>query len=148
MWRHQAAHIYLNTGSGTWSKVIFICVLWFSPAITYRSSREHVFDDYTLTFCGLVTPFGDIYLRQHWLRLWLVAWWHQAITWTNVDLLSVHFNDIYLRAILQATYQPAITKINLKIIYIKFCSNLPGTNELKFTTTSPCGQWVNQMVRY
>ena len=21
---------------------------------------------------------------QHWLRLWLGAWWHQAITWTNV----------------------------------------------------------------
>ena len=23
---------------------------------------------------------------QHWLRLWSVAWRHQAITWTNVDL--------------------------------------------------------------
>ena len=64
----------------------------------------------------MVTPYGDIDLGQHWLRLWLVAWQHQAITWTNVDLLSVKSNDIHLRAILQATYQPAITKINLKII--------------------------------
>ena len=41
----------------------------------------------TLTWCGLVTPNGDI--DQHWLRWWLVAWWHQAITGTNVHLSSV-----------------------------------------------------------
>ena len=36
-----------------------------------------------LTYCGLVTPYGDIGWCQHWLRQW-----HQAITWTNVDLLT------------------------------------------------------------
>ena len=30
-------------------------------------------------------PHGDIDLGQHWLRYWLVVWWHQAITWTNID---------------------------------------------------------------
>ena len=24
-------------------------------------------------------------LGQYWVRLWLTVWWHQAITWTNVD---------------------------------------------------------------
>ena len=38
-----------------------------------------------LTHCGLMTPYGDRDLGQHWLRQWLVAWWHQAISWTNVD---------------------------------------------------------------
>ena len=38
------------------------------------------------THCGLVTPFGDIDLGQHWLREWLGAWRHQAITQTKVDL--------------------------------------------------------------
>ena len=38
-----------------------------------------------LTHWGLVMPYGDIDQGQHWLRKWLVAWWHQAITWTNVD---------------------------------------------------------------
>ena len=37
------------------------------------------------THWGLVTPYGDVDLGQHWLRYWLVAWRHQAITWTNVD---------------------------------------------------------------
>ena len=27
-----------------------------------------------LTHCGLVTPYGDKDLDQHWLMLWLVAW--------------------------------------------------------------------------
>ena len=56
---------------------------------------------WSLTHCGLVTPYGDTYLGQHWLRLWLVAWWHQAITWTNIDLSSERPGDIHLRSIWQ-----------------------------------------------
>ena len=33
----------------------------------------------------------------------LVAWWHQAITWTNVDFSSVQSSDIHLRAISQTS---------------------------------------------
>ena len=32
---------------------------------------------WSLTHHGLVIPYGDINLSQHWLRYWLVAWWHQ-----------------------------------------------------------------------
>ena len=52
-----------------------------------------------LTHCGLVMPYGVTELGQHWLRWWLVAWQHQAITWTNVDLSSVRSLGIHLRAL-------------------------------------------------
>ena len=47
-----------------------------------------------LTHCSLVMPYDDINLGQHWLRSWLVAWWHQAITlnqcWLTIS--KVHWN--------------------------------------------------------
>ena len=79
-----------------------------------------------LTHCGLVTPYGDRDLGQLWLRQWLVAWRHQAITWTNVDWSSVKSSDIHIRAISQEMPQPPITNICLKITYLKFHSNFPG----------------------
>ena len=75
-------------------------------------------------------PYGDRDLCQHWLRQWLVAWRHQAITWTNVDLSSVRSSDFLLRASLQEIPQPSITEIIWKIKYLKFYSNFPGANEL------------------
>ena len=89
-----------------------------------------------LTHCGLVTPYVARDLVQHWLRWWLVAWRHQAITWTNVDLSSVMSNGIHLRAILQEIPQSSVTKISLKITYLKCCSNLPGANELMWNITT------------
>ena len=43
-------------------------------------------NDSLLTHCGLVMPYGDIEMGEHWLRKWLVAiaWQQQAIIWTNV----------------------------------------------------------------
>ena len=82
-----------------------------------------------LTHCGLMTPYGDTNPGQHWLRKWLVAWRHQAITWTNVDLSSVRSSGIHLSAILHEMPQPSVTEISLKITYLNFCSNLPGTND-------------------
>ena len=83
--------------------------------------------------CGLVTPYGDKDLCQHWLRSWLVAWRHQAITWTNVDLSSVRSNDIHLTAISQEITQQSIIEISLQITHLKFHSNVPGANELRDT---------------
>ena len=61
----------------------------------------------------------------------LVAWWHQANTWTNVDWSSVKSSDIHIRAISQEMPQPSIPKMGLKITYLKFHSNFSGANELK-----------------
>ena len=74
--------------------------------------------------------YGDINLVQHWLRQWIVSWWHQAITWTNVDISSERSGGIHLSAILQEIPQSSVTEISFKMTYLKFCSNLPGANEL------------------
>ena len=97
--------------------------------VDYSSdSQRHILLPFT--HCGLVTPYGDIDPGQHWLRWWLVAWRHQAITWTNVDLSSIRSSDIHLRSILWKVSQPSIIEISLKITYLKFHSNFPGVNEL------------------
>ena len=62
-----------------------------------------------------MTSYGDKELGQHWLRYWLVAWRHQAITWTKVDLSSVRSSEILPRAISQKVSQPSTTVIGLKI---------------------------------
>ena len=86
-----------------------------------------------LTHCGLVTPFGSRDLGQHWFRQWLVAWWHQAFTWTSVDLSSLRSSDVHLRAISCEISQPSVAKISLKIILLRFYWNPPGANELIVT---------------
>ena len=72
-----------------------------------------------VTHFGLVTLYGDIELGQHWLRLWLVAWWHQAITWTNADLSSMISDENHFWAILHEIPWPSITGISSKITYRK-----------------------------
>ena len=58
------------------------------PYLMSLSSPRHCSKTLMWTHCGLEMIFGDIDLSQHWLSIWLVAWQHQAITWTNVDLSS------------------------------------------------------------
>ena len=60
----------------------------------------------SLTHGTQVTPYADIYLGQHWFRLWLFA---------NVDLPRVGPSDIHLRTILQEIPQSPITMIILKM---------------------------------
>ena len=79
-----------------------------------------------LTHWGLVAPYGDIGLGQLWLRQWFVAWRHQAINWTNVDLSSVRRRDIHLTAVSQRIPQPSICNMSLKITYLNFLSNQIG----------------------
>ena len=74
-----------------------------------------------LTHCGLVTPYGNRDLGQHWLRWWFVAWRHQAITRTNVDLSSVTSKDIHLEEISWEMSQPSIAKMNLITMKLKLC---------------------------
>ena len=75
-----------------------------------------------------------------WHR-WLVAWWHQAITWTNAYWSSVKSSDIHIMAISQEMPQPSITKIHLKITYLKFHSYFPEANELMvFNINFQCKQ--------
>ena len=72
------------------------------------------------THCDLDTAYDGIDLGKHWLRLWLVAWWHQALTWTSDDLSSVQFTGIHLWAILWETNEPSIDEISLELTGLKF----------------------------
>ena len=75
-------------------------------------------------------------LDQYRLRNLLVACRHQTITRTNVYLSSVKSSHDHLRAISPKIFQPPITKISLKIAYLKFRSNLPGASELTLVAYS------------
>ena len=59
-------------------------------------------------------------------QVWLAAWRHQAITWTNVDLSSVRSSGIHQRAISWEIPQPPFTQVSLKITFLKLNWNLPG----------------------
>ena len=89
-----------------------------------------------LTHCGIVTPYGDRDLGQQLFRWWLVAWRHQAITWINVEVSALRSSDVHLKAISLEISQPSVTKISVKIIFLRFYWNLPGANEL--TTCIGC----------
>ena len=99
------------------------------------SSRQNVIEkgwpwwETALTHWGLVMPYGDRELCQHWLRQWLVAWRHQAITWTNIDLSSVRSCGVNVRTISQEIPQLSIIKIGFKTTSLKFLLNLLGVNE-------------------
>ena len=60
--------------------------------------------------------------------------WHQAITWTNVDLSSLRSSDVHLREISLEISQPSITKISLK------------NHFSKILLKSPMAQWVNKWI--
>ena len=80
----------------------------------------------------LVLLYGDIAQGQHWLRWWLVAWRHQAITWTNVVFSLVMISGVYLRVISQQLSQGTV-------VYNKFENIL---FKLSVTSTSPRDLWV------
>ena len=67
--------------------------------------------------CCLMAP--SHYLNQRWLIISKVC-------------------GIHMRAISQKIPQPSITKISLKITYLKFYSTLPGANKLKFQNPKFC----------
>ena len=51
-----------------------------------------------LTHCRLAAFYGDIHLDQHWLREWLAAWRHQAITKTNIYFSATVLWGVYIIA--------------------------------------------------
>ena len=67
---------------------------------------------------------------QHWFRLWFVAWWHQAITWTIVNFSLMRFCGICPRAISQQVPKLLFCTMTLKIILLKLLPHLPVANEL------------------
>ena len=59
-----------------------------------------------------------------------VAWWHQAITWTKVDLSSKVVCGIHLRAIQQKVLMNLNCVVCPKITHLKLQPQLLGANDL------------------
>ena len=94
------------------------------------SISTHACTDTWLTHCGLVTPWRHrtgATLDQV-MTCCLTAPGHYLNH--NVDLSSVRFSGIHLRAISLEIPQPPFNKISLKITYLKLNWNLAGANEL------------------
>ena len=66
----------------------------------------------------------------HRTRSTTLAWRHQAITWTNADLLSQVFCGIHLRTISQEMLEITILVISLKITNLRLQPHILGANEL------------------
>ena len=105
---HTCAHFcYIVVHCGIWDW----CIVGFVQQV------------YTLTHRGLVMPYGDTDLGQ------LDAWWHQAITWTDVDFSLVWFCGIHLRTISQWVPDYYLRVI---VLYNEF-----ENHTFEITTTSP-----------
>ena len=64
-------------------------------------------------------------------EIWVnIAVGQQAITWTNLDSSSVKSSDIHIRAISQEMSQTPITKIHLKLTFLKRHPNFPAASEV------------------
>ena len=86
---------------------------------------------YILTRCGLVTPYGDIDLDQHWLWQCLDALWHQTIAWTIVDFSLVRFWGIRLRTLSQRLPKLIHCVMSLKVTLSKLLLHFPGNMSSK-----------------
>ena len=103
------AHGLLSESSLTYRNAI----IWNntpSPGLNIDGNKHTLSTHY-----GLVTPYDHIDLAQHWFRKWLVAWRHQAITWTNGDSSLVCFCGIHPRAISQQVP---------KLLFLTICVNI------------------------
>ena len=83
-----------------------------------------------ITHYGLVMPYDNIGLSQHWLRQWLGAWGNQAITWSNIDLSPVKFCSIHLRSLSHEDLKIPTSKTTLKSEFLKWYPDYPRVNEL------------------
>ena len=72
-----------------------------------------------LNYCGLEMAYGITDLCSHWLRQWLVAWGHQAITSTDAGLLSISYPGTWFNKLLFLTGTFLFTEKHLKVLSAK-----------------------------
>ena len=71
-------------------------IICCSFSFVYVFNLTYICSGFLLTHYGLMKPYDDRHLGQHWLRWWLAAWWHQAIiAWTITILHTKHNQVIY-----------------------------------------------------
>ena len=107
-------------------------LLW--KQITFNSVREIISKIYLYeqvpVIINSLRP-SDAIGRQRSGSTLAQAWRHQAITWTNVDWLSVRSCGIHQRALSWDDLKIPISKTRLEITFSESHSDLLGANELK-----------------
>ena len=113
---------------------------WIIPSETWASGDPIHWCIYVTCKClhkfkyriifGLLMWYGDKDLGQHWPRIWLVAWQHQVITWTNVSVSSVTSSDNHLSTISYESHSSIIKAWNF--FFLKPHLNFPGANSYFF----------------
>ena len=101
--------------------------------MTYKNECFDYASYHDTSFVNLLWPSDAICdkdLGQYLIRKWLVARWHQAITWTDVDLSSMGLHGIYLRSISLAVLKISVCEICLENILVELLPHPPGANEL------------------
>ena len=83
-----------------------------------------------LTHYCLAMTYGVIDLGQYWFRQWLVASWHQTITWTNVDFPLTGSSSIHPRVMFTWILKISIPKLCSKFTDLKLKPHFLGNNEL------------------
>ena len=89
----------------------------------------------------MTSRYSDTDLCEHWSRLLLVAWWHQAITWTNVDL-NVDINGIlshspqtkFTRS--NINFKISICKVSLKYTHVRLLLHFTVSQANEFKLSS------------
>ena len=102
-------------------------IIWCLTNAINPITRNFIFS--YLIHCGLLTPYGEMHLGQLWFRSWLFAWWHQAITWSNVYFQLVMFCDIHMRTISQPMPKLLLCIKSLNIFSFDVTAPPPGTIE-------------------
>ena len=79
---------------------IKLALTWIncSPWMGQRSMSPYGAIMLQLDMVPAVAPHGDIELGWHGFCWFLLIWWHQTVTWTNVHLSSGRSHDIHFRS--------------------------------------------------
>ena len=81
--------------------------------------------------CGLVTWYGYINLRQHWLGAWLVAWLATPSHYLNQSWLIIRkVSGIYIRAFSQENFNIFTLNMRFKMTKLLLQPHLPRANVL------------------
>ena len=97
---------------GRWDKSVTRCCRLYDSLV---STKTIILWCLQWTYSRKATPYGGIDLGQYGPRQWLLAWRHQAITWTNANLSSMGICGNHL-----IQYYISIRKMSLKNILLNY----------------------------
>ena len=124
----NGAHRNIQGNWQVWSLIVKITWSWYHLIFMIRSPilvRQHLYIN-SLWPSDAIWRHGSGSTLAQVMACCLTAPSHYL---NHVDLSSMRSYDIFLRTISQEMPLPSITKIRLKITYMKFHLNVPGANE-------------------